>query len=183
MVIPPHHMTSMQENRGDRSWDILCLWCISMTFLMMHIPAYKHLTSSIGLRWQQSWRRNYIVVADIIKCNQHLTAVLTATVRATRFVWWWMISSYLSVLVSVFLDLFLHLGWIGKLMSSLMQNRHHKELGLFFDLRDTLHLRPLCISIKPPSAHVWSTAQIFGVVLHIRVAVICLIGSRGGWSI
>ena len=48
-------------------------------------------------------------------------------------------------------------------------------------LRDTLHLRPFCTSIKPPSAHVWSTAPILGVVLCNRVALICLIGSRGGW--
>ena len=42
--------------------------------------------------------------------------------------------------------------------------------------RDTLPLRPFCTYIKPPSAHVWRTAPIFGVVLHNRVALICLIG-------
>ena len=45
----------------------------------------------------------------------------------------------------VFLDC-----WIGNLTFSLSQNRYHKELGLFFDLRDTLHLRSLCTPIKPP---------------------------------
>ena len=47
-----------------------------------------------------------------------------------------MISSYLSVLVSVFLNLFLHPSRIGNLKPSLLQNRNHKELSLFFDLRD-----------------------------------------------
>ena len=56
-------------------------------------------------------------------------------------------------------------------------------VGLFFYLKDTLHLRPLCTCIKSPSGHVWSTAPILGLVLHNRVALICLIRSRVGWSI
>ena len=67
-------------------------------------------------------------------------------------------------------------------MSNLLQNRHRKELGLFLVLTDTLHLGLFCTSIKPPSGPVWGTAPIFGVVLHNQVALIWLIGSRGGWS-
>ena len=44
--------------------------------------------------------------------------------------------------------LFSYQSWIGNLMSSLSQNRHHKELGLVFDLRDSLHLEPCYTSIK-----------------------------------
>ena len=68
-------MTPIQEYLGDRFWDPRCFWCTSMTRMMapfqelefiqirlLHIPAYKHLTSLIGLRWQQSWRRNYVVL-------------------------------------------------------------------------------------------------------------------------
>ena len=43
--------------------------------------------------------------------------------------------------------------------------------GSLFRVRDTLNLRPFCT----PSTYVWSTAPIFGVVLHNRVALICLI--------
>ena len=66
----------------------------------------------------------------------------------------WMMLSYLKLLVSVFLDLSLHPSWIRNLMSSLSQNRHHKELGRFIDLRYTLHLRQLCIYIKSPAGPV-----------------------------
>ena len=48
-----------------------------------------------------------------------------------------------------------------------------------FNLGDTLHLRPFCTSMTQPSCPVWSTAPIFGVVLHNWVVLICLIGSRG----
>ena len=103
MVSPLHHMTSMQEYSRDRFWDPLCFWCISMTFLMvpfpelefmqmilLHIPAYKHLTSLIRLRWQQSWRRTYVVmlsgwkVAGIIQCYTRTNCcLLIDTVRAS----------------------------------------------------------------------------------------------------
>ena len=72
----------------------------------------------------------------------------------------------------------MRVAWIGNLISSLLQNRHHKELGPFFDLSDIIHLRPFCTPIKPPPATVWSTAPIFGVGLNNRVASICLIVCR-----
>ena len=82
--------------------------------------------------------------------------------RASWLLWSWMISTYLSVLVSIFLDLFLDPSLIGNLMSNLLQKRHHKELGLFFNLRDTIHLKPFCTSIKPPSAYVLYCSHIWG---------------------
>ena len=143
-----HHMISTQEYRSDRFWDPHCVMCISMTFLMvpfqqlefrqmilLHIPAYKHLPSLIGLRWQQSWRRTYVVLSEVKSGWYHSMLprpncfLLIAIVRAPWFLWRWMISRY--VLLSVFFNLFLHPRWIGNLMSILLQERHHTGLGLF----------------------------------------------------
>ena len=82
------------------------------------------------------------------------------------------------MLVPVFLDLFLDQSWIRNVMFSLSQNRHQEVFVLFFYLRDILPVKPSCTSIKTPPGPVWSTAPIFGVVLHNRVTLI----SRGrGW--
>ena len=71
------HMTSMQEYCRDQFWDPLCFWCISMTCLpimqmiLLHIPAYKPLTSLVALRWQQSWQRTYIVLLSGVKSGRY----------------------------------------------------------------------------------------------------------------
>ena len=168
MVSPLHHITWMQEYHRDWFRDPLCFWCISTTSLMvpfqelefmqmilLHIPAYKHLASLIGLRWQQSWRRTCIVLlSGIIQFCQDQIAVCE------------------SILIPLKMNDF-----------ELPKCPSFHLLGVVFtpklDWKDTLHLRPLCTSIKPPSAHVSSTAPIFGVVFHNWVALRRLVNIIG----
>ena len=123
-----------------------------MHMILLHIPAYKHLISLIGLRWQQSWRRTWgeMWLVTFNATNTKLL-FLIATVRASWFFWSWMMLTYLSVPATIFLDLFLHPSCIGNLMSSIAKQTSQRVGSHFCSLR---YLTP-------------------GTILYLYKAIIC----------
>ena len=129
-----------------------------MRMILLHIPAYKHLTSLIGLRWQQSlycwgggkWRVLFNATkSKLPSFNRHrkgsLIPLKMNDIKLPD-------SASFRLLWLVFTT---KLDW--KPYITAVQNKYHKELGLFFDRRDTLHQRPFCTS-KPPLGPAWCTA-------------------------
>ena len=93
IVSPLHHMSSMQKYRMDRFWDPLCFWCTSIT--CPKPPAYKHLTSLIGLMTAElgedlgcivEWGEMYHSMLPRPNCR-----ILITEVRTAWYPWRWMI--------------------------------------------------------------------------------------------
>ena len=181
MVSPLHHMASMQEYCLDWFWEP---WCISLTFpmvhfqelefmqiILLHISVYNHQSSLSGVKSGSYHlklpRPNYCLLIATESILIPLNDI--GLPECASF----------CLLGLVFTP---KLDW--KLLSSLVAKQASQRVGSLFRFQRYLTPETILYFYKDTIPHVWSTAApIFGVVLHNRVAFICLIGSRGGWSI